>query len=64
MFQYQGVKKIRLGRQHWSSGEEEDWGLGSGVHRQQQAGKRWDSSMYERVFLHAEGALTWESWNR
>ncbi len=63
MFQYQGVKKIRLGRQHWDSTEEEEW---SGLARGQdwQKADRWDAAVYERVFLQSSAATVWEDWNR
>ena len=62
MFQYQGVKKVRVGRQHWDLNDEEDWGPGSGRHRNLE--ERWDGGVYERVFLQPSAALAWESWNR
>ncbi|KAL0039754.1 hypothetical protein WJX77_006967 [Trebouxia sp. C0004] len=62
MFQYQGVKKIRLGRQHWDSTEEEDSG---GLTRGQdwQKADHWDAAVYERVFLQSSAATVWENWN-
>ncbi|KAL0045420.1 hypothetical protein WJX82_006097 [Trebouxia sp. C0006] len=63
MFQYQGVKKIRLGRQHWDLTEEEDWG-GSARGQDWQKADCWDAAVYERVFLQSFAATVWEDWNR
>ena len=62
MFRYRGVKNIALGRQHWHSGEEEDTRL-EDTQRANTA-ERWDSSMYERVFLSASAASIWLEYNR
>ncbi|KAL0021740.1 hypothetical protein WJX79_000457 [Trebouxia sp. C0005] len=63
LFQYQAVKRIRLGRQHWDSTEEEDWG-GAARGQDWQQADRWDAAVYERVFLQSSAATVWEDWNR
>jgi len=63
MFQYQGVKKIRLGRQHWDSTEEVEW-RGSARGQDRQKADCWDAAVHERVFLQSSAATVWEDWNR
>ena len=63
LFQYQAVKRIRLGRQHWDSTEEGDWG-GAASRQDWQQADRWDAAVYERVFLQSSAATVWEDWNR
>ena len=61
VFQYKGVKKIRLGQSHWThDDDEEEWDPSRGPSDTE----HWNESMYTRVFLQPYSAQLWESWNR
>lgn len=60
LFQYKGVRKVRLGQNHWTYDEEEEWEPSWGA----TDAEHWDESMYSRVFLQPQSAQLWELWNR
>lgn len=61
VFQYQGIKKVRLGQHHWDRDDQEEWGS---AYSSLANNDHWDSSVYSRVFLDSSSAQVWEAWNR
>lgn len=61
VFQYQGIKKVKLGQHYRVPDDEDSWNDGE---RKAEDAAHWDSGVYSRLFLESSGAQLWESWNR